>query len=65
MGALDTARVDPNAPHSRFFDCFVDIGFVWQDGVLTPLPPLHGGKHLSSYASAINNFGQIVGQAFA
>ncbi len=63
VGALDTSTPDPNAPNSCFFDCFVDIGFVWQDGVVTPLPPLHGGKYLSSYASAINNFGQIAGAA--
>jgi probable HAF family extracellular repeat protein len=61
-GALDSATPDPNAPDC-FFDCFVDIGFVWKDGVVTPLGSLSGGTDLSSYPTSINIFGQIVGQA--
>jgi len=62
-GAVDSATPDPNGPNMCFFDCFVDIGFVWQDGVVTPLRPLPGGTDLSSYPTAVNIFGQIVGQA--
>lgn len=62
-GAVDSSTPDPNGPNMCFFDCFVDIGFVWQDGVVTPLRPFPGGKDLSSYPTAINIFGQIVGQA--
>jgi probable HAF family extracellular repeat protein len=62
VGALDTATPDPNAPNC-FFDCYVDIGFLWSNGVLTPLPPLPGGENLSSYASGVNNFGQVAGVA--
>lgn len=39
----------------------VCLGFVWQHGVMTPLPPLPGG--IDSYAAGINNKGQIVGWA--
>jgi probable HAF family extracellular repeat protein len=63
VGALDSATTDPNAPNMCFFDCQVDIGFVWENGVVTPLPPLDSGENLSSYAIGINNFGQIAGQA--
>jgi probable HAF family extracellular repeat protein len=63
VGALDSATPDPNAPNMCFFDCQVDISFVWENGVVKPLPPLHGGENLSSYAIGINNFGQIAGQA--
>jgi probable HAF family extracellular repeat protein len=38
--------------------CF---GFAWQDGAMSPLPPLAGG--LDSHAAGINNRGQIVGWA--
>lgn len=38
--------------------CF---GFLWEDGVMTALPPLPGG--VDSYAAAINNNGQIAGWA--
>jgi probable HAF family extracellular repeat protein len=62
VGALDSATLDPNGPNMCFFDCYVDISFVWHDGVVTPLQPLPG-VDLSSYASAINNFGQIAGAA--
>ena len=63
VGALDSATLDPNGPNMCFFDCYVDISFVWHDGVVTPLPSLPGGEDLSSYASSINNFGQITGAA--
>ena len=37
------------------------LGFAWQGGVMSPLPPLPGG--LDSYASAVNNRGQVAGWA--
>jgi probable HAF family extracellular repeat protein len=63
VGALDSATPDPNGPNMCFFDCQVDIAFVWKNGAVTPLPPLREGKNLSSYALGINNLGQIAGQA--
>jgi probable HAF family extracellular repeat protein len=39
----------------------VCLGFVWQDGVMSSLPPLPGG--LDSYAAAVNNQGQVAGWA--
>ncbi len=39
----------------------VCLGFVWQDGVMSPLPPLPGG--VDSYAAGINNHGQVAGWA--
>jgi probable HAF family extracellular repeat protein len=36
-------------------------GFLWQDGVMTALPPLPGG--LNSYGAGINSRGQAVGWA--
>ena len=39
----------------------VCLGFVWRDGVMSPLPPLPGG--IDSYAAGINNHGQVAGWA--
>jgi probable HAF family extracellular repeat protein len=39
----------------------VCLGFAWQDGVMSPLPPLPGG--LDSYAAVVNNQGQVAGWA--
>jgi probable HAF family extracellular repeat protein len=39
----------------------VCLGFVWEDGVMSPLPPLSGGY--DSYAAGINNRGQVAGWA--
>src|SRR5712692_8246012 len=36
-------------------------GFRWQNGQMTPLPPFPGG--FSSYATGVNNLGQVVGWA--
>lgn len=63
VGAMDTATPDPNAPNMCFFDCWVDISFLWNNGIVTPLQSLPGGVDLSSYAFGINIFSQIVGQA--
>lgn len=38
--------------------CF---GFLWQDGVLSSLPPFPGG--VDSFAAAVNNRGQVAGWA--
>lgn len=37
------------------------LGFRWEDGVMTPLPPLPGGTH--SFATGTNNLGLTVGWA--
>jgi probable HAF family extracellular repeat protein len=39
----------------------VCLGFVWEDGVMSPLPPLPGG--IDSYAAGNNNRGQVAGWA--
>src|SRR4029077_6781915 len=39
----------------------VCLGFVWQDGVMSALPPLPGG--VDSYAAGINNHRQVAGWA--
>jgi probable HAF family extracellular repeat protein len=69
VGISETA--EPN-PHGEPWSCFaffpsttptgdVCVGFAWQDGVMTELPPLPGGY--DSYAAGVNNHGQIVGWA--
>jgi probable HAF family extracellular repeat protein len=40
---------------------FICLGFVWQDGVMTPLNPLPGG--FNSFATGANNTGRVVGWA--
>lgn len=44
-----------------FQDGVTCLGFLWQDGVMAPLPPLAGGNN--SQASGVNNRGQVVGSA--
>jgi hypothetical protein len=63
VGVSYTAAPDPFAPNYCFLNCYVDLGFVLHDGVVTPLGPLPSGAGLSSFAYAINGRGQIVGQA--
>src|SRR5436309_6850406 len=36
------------------------VGFVWQDGVMTPLPTLGGNQ---GFATSVNSSGQVVGWA--
>jgi len=67
-GFSETSTPDPLGEafcHGETFFGFQDgvtcLGFVWRDGVMTPLPPLSGGNN--SQASGINNRGQIVGFA--
>jgi probable HAF family extracellular repeat protein len=38
----------------------LELGFVWQNGVMTALPPLGGNN---SIANGVNNLGQVVGWA--
>jgi probable HAF family extracellular repeat protein len=61
VGAADTSVPDP-FPSSCFnVDCFVSDAYVWQRGDLTDLGALTAGY--SSFASAINARGEIVGAA--
>lgn len=69
VGIAETAQLNPfGEPWScfAFFPSFtptgdVCVGFAWQDGVMSPLPPLPGGY--DSYAAGVNNKGQVVGWA--
>jgi probable HAF family extracellular repeat protein len=67
-GIAETADMNPlneawscaqaNFPTITNHVCF---GFLWEDGVMTALPPLPGG--IDSYAAGINNKGQVAGWA--
>jgi uncharacterized membrane protein len=58
VGVSDTSITDPYYPDC-FLDCYVDYGWVWQNGVLTQLSSLPGGA--SNFPGSINNHGQITG----
>src|SRR5262245_49309089 len=68
VGISETADLQPKG---EIFSCpaffgtpatgHVCRGFVWQDGVMTGLPPFPGGDN--TYAAGENNHGQIVGWA--
>ena len=69
VGISDT---DEDNPLSEAFSCWpffapgtptgkICKGFRWQNGQMTPLPPLPGGYN--SYATAANNLGEVVGWA--
>lgn len=68
-GIAETADMNPlneewscaQANFYPFLDGHICLGFLWQDGVMTSLPPLPGG--IDSYAAAVNNNGQVVGWA--
>jgi|SRR5580658_449850 probable HAF family extracellular repeat protein len=62
VGGADTSAPDPFAPDC-YLDCWVDLAFLLHDGVVTPLGPPPSGAGLSSSAYAINDAGQVVGQA--
>ena len=64
--------VNQDQPPADNFSCYpfyatgsptgkVCKGFRWANGVMTPLPPFPGG--INSYATAVNNRGEIVGWA--
>ncbi|MGA8541059.1 MAG: hypothetical protein WB566_16270 [Terriglobales bacterium] len=69
VGIAETAQHNPYAEPWSCFAFFpsatptgdVCLGFAWQDGVMTALPPLPGGY--DSYAAGVNNRGQVVGWA--
>lgn len=66
-GISQTDTPEPNGERwscSAFFGGqfgYVCLGFRWQDGAMTPLPPLAGGHN--SFATGANNDGKIVGWA--
>ena len=63
VGESATSAPDPFAPDYCFLDCYVDLGFLVHDGIVTPLYPPRSGAGLSSFPDAINYAGQIAGQA--
>src|SRR5262249_11865536 len=57
-------------PHGESWSCaaffggqsgFTCLGFVWENGVMTPLNPLPGGNN--SFATGADNLGRVVGWA--
>jgi len=67
VGIAETAEIDPlnedwSCAHGGFFFPSVDkhicLGFVWQNGVMSPLPTLGG---YNGYATGANDAGQVVG----
>lgn len=68
-GITQTDVPDPNNENWSCFFFFPDgtqpgkqcVGFKWQNGVMTALPPFAGGTH--SFATGSNNWGQTVGWA--
>jgi uncharacterized membrane protein len=58
VGVSDTSITDPFSPDC-FLDCFVDHGWVWENGILTQLSSLPGGA--SNFPVSINDHGQITG----
>jgi len=72
VGISDTTQDNPLSPLQNSFSCWpffapgeptgkVCKGFRWEKGVMTALPAFPGGYN--SYATAVNNRGQIVGWA--
>jgi probable HAF family extracellular repeat protein len=63
-GAAETAAVDPFGENFCGFGVpptgLACQGFLWQDGVMSPLATLGGNN---SYATGVNNRGQVVGYA--
>ncbi len=60
-GVAETSTPDPlgedTCGYGNHLTC---LGFLWQDGVMTPLPTLGGNN---GFADGINNRGQVVGLA--
>ena len=72
VGISDTLQDNPLSPLQNSFSCWpffapgtptgkVCKGFRWENGVMTALPAFPGGYN--SYATAVNDRGQIVGWA--
>ncbi len=68
VGITETADINPlgedwSCALANFatVDNHICYGFLWEDGVMSALPPLPGG--LDSYGAGINNRGQAVGWA--
>lgn len=60
-GSAETSILDPNGEDFCGFGThLICLGFVWQNGVMTPLPTLGGNN---SQAAAINDQGQVGGYA--
>jgi len=62
-GWASTSTADPYAPNC-FFDCFVDHGFQWKDGVRTDLGALPGAPGSSSAVTWISPNGLISGISY-
>ena len=61
VGVSETSMTDSLGENFCFFGNHLTcLGFLWQDGAMTPLPTLGGNN---SFASGINNRGQAVGIA--
>jgi len=60
VGSADTSIPDPYFPNC-YYDCLIDHGFAWTNGVKTDLGTLPGGA--SSIAYSINKNGLITGQS--
>lgn len=67
VGEAETADSDPNGEDfCGFGSQRVCQPFIWQNGLMTPLPPLKdktGGPGRNGVANAINNRGQVAGTA--
>jgi probable HAF family extracellular repeat protein len=60
-GMSNTQTPDPNGEDFCFFGTgLICLGFLWRDGVMTPMPTLGGNNSL---AYQINNRGNVVGVA--
>lgn len=60
-GEAETSTPDPNGEDFCFFGThLICLPFVWQDGLMTPLPTLGGNN---GAANEINNRGQVAGVA--
>ena len=60
VGFSDTSQIDPLNEQFCFATPYICRGFVWREGQMTALPTLGGNN---SYATGMNNWGQVVGFA--
>lgn len=61
VGVSDTSNTDPSGEDFCGFGThLICLGFLWQKGIMTPLPTLGGNN---GYATGVNNRGQVVGLA--